>query len=687
MGNWDDVLRLAKGTQQEKLRVVQIVLSNNRQSFPHSEIVSLIERLYEPTEPEAVRFALACGIEADLSVAMAEALSVLTRDPSDIVREQAHISQKRSDERLAEAIKQRSEEQSQESKRKFWQEIKARIDGIKSKFGSEFRDLRLWCKQQLFRAIVLLICGFELLTFYVSYHTGLALKRSTLDTLTQINAAIFALVFTIPLAASQFSKYNVRTESLFDKTNLSYFLVYVFAIFYPTIVVRNSTNSIVSLAISVTCTILTVPYLFRISKKLTPIQVVHEQYSKIARKWRGPSEEAVEESGLQLENLTRIALGLKDYSTLDAIMKRFRWLIIDAEDQLARTSVGPLQPGALGLEQAFFRIGESCLDDKYAQAIWCFATLGLATRVDVHIGKATSTRKYVEGEFLLELAALSRPGQEGQPILFLNLIEWAISNSYAERKSLDRNLALTAGALGKLTPKFVEELLSSSYRRITEPSYLRRAFQPIGSYPWSFELGTRIGILDRLFRLQAQAYTYMTNQKSLILKIQSPVIRSARLVDAVDIMVLQKACFVEEAKQRQDFELPIFTESSEEIQQTIGRSIVLVATIGEEIVGSVRVSVTHNTVVISKLFVHPELRRNKIGTQLMTEIEKRHQSYKLLAYPGFEEPQRIAFLRHVNYSISKRYPLSNGSVLVMLEKHRMKRKHSQARFGVNKLIV
>lgn len=104
----------------------------------------------------------------------------------------------------------------------------------------------------------------------------------------------------------------------------------------------------------------------------------------------------------------------------------------------------------------------------------------------------------------------------------------------------------------------------------------------------------------------------------------SVTISAADENDAEQILKLQYLCFQSEAEAYGDYAIAPLTQSLEALRAEMAAGCVLVARLGEEIVGSVRGAVdADGTARIDRLFVHPRMQRHGLGGRLLAAIEVR----------------------------------------------------------------
>lgn len=104
----------------------------------------------------------------------------------------------------------------------------------------------------------------------------------------------------------------------------------------------------------------------------------------------------------------------------------------------------------------------------------------------------------------------------------------------------------------------------------------------------------------------------------------SVTISAATDDDAEQILKLQYLCYQTEAELYGDWRIEPLTQTLAELRTELAEGCVLVARLGEEVVGTVRALVdADRTARISRLCVHPRMRRHGLGGRLLTRIEER----------------------------------------------------------------
>ncbi|MEU3711284.1 GNAT family N-acetyltransferase [Streptomyces catenulae] len=118
----------------------------------------------------------------------------------------------------------------------------------------------------------------------------------------------------------------------------------------------------------------------------------------------------------------------------------------------------------------------------------------------------------------------------------------------------------------------------------------------------------------------------------------SVTISAATDQDAEQILKLQYLCYQPEAALYDDYGIEPLTQSLAGLREELATGCVVVARLGDEVVGSARGTVdADGTARIGKLIVHPRLQRHGLGGRLLAAVEARLSAeraatrYRLLA--------------------------------------------------------
>lgn len=148
-----------------------------------------------------------------------------------------------------------------------------------------------------------------------------------------------------------------------------------------------------------------------------------------------------------------------------------------------------------------------------------------------------------------------------------------------------------------------------------------------------------------------------------------PIIVPARVRDAEAILKLQYLCYQAVAALYNDYTLAPLTQSLTDLLFEYDTYYILVARLGEEVVGSVRGQLHEGTCHIGRLMVHPRLQGRGLGTKLMNAIEEHFRSatrYEL--FTGYRSEENLHLYRELGYTLFREEPISPQRRLVFLEK-------------------
>jgi ribosomal protein S18 acetylase RimI-like enzyme len=146
-------------------------------------------------------------------------------------------------------------------------------------------------------------------------------------------------------------------------------------------------------------------------------------------------------------------------------------------------------------------------------------------------------------------------------------------------------------------------------------------------------------------------------------------ITQASVTDAEAILALQKLAYRSEAEIYDDFAIPPLRQTLAEMRQDIARQLVLMATLGGRVVGSVRGHEREGTCHIGRLIVDPSCQNRGIGRRLMAAIEERFRGvrrYEL--FTGHRSERNLALYRKLGYVAFRTETASDSLCIVCLEK-------------------
>lgn len=135
--------------------------------------------------------------------------------------------------------------------------------------------------------------------------------------------------------------------------------------------------------------------------------------------------------------------------------------------------------------------------------------------------------------------------------------------------------------------------------------------------------------------------------------------------DAGELLTLQRAAYLSEARLHNDFDLPPLTETVAEIAAACAAGTVLKAVRGTRIVGAVRATVHDRTCRIGRLAVVPDLRGEGLGRILIEAAEARHAAEidRFELFTGPKSAHNVAVYEHLGY-----HRIPSPTPLIYLEK-------------------
>jgi ribosomal protein S18 acetylase RimI-like enzyme len=153
----------------------------------------------------------------------------------------------------------------------------------------------------------------------------------------------------------------------------------------------------------------------------------------------------------------------------------------------------------------------------------------------------------------------------------------------------------------------------------------------------------------------------------------SVTIGRADQADAEQILKLQYLCYQSEAELYGDYRIDPLTQTLDELRTEMTTGRVLVARLGDEIVGSVRGRVDPDgTVALGRLIVHPRLRRHGLGARLLTAVEEElagsPDAARFRLFTGHRSEGNLSLYRKLGYAAVATEEVSRRLRLIILEK-------------------
>ncbi|MER5931378.1 GNAT family N-acetyltransferase [Streptomyces sp. NPDC002054] len=153
----------------------------------------------------------------------------------------------------------------------------------------------------------------------------------------------------------------------------------------------------------------------------------------------------------------------------------------------------------------------------------------------------------------------------------------------------------------------------------------------------------------------------------------SVTISAAAEDDAEQIFKLQYLAFQSEAELYGNYRIQPLTQSLDSLKAELAADTVLVARLGEEVVGTVRGSTDEDgTGKIAKLCVHPRLQGHGLGARLLRAVEQelagRSETTRYRLHTGRKSESNLRLYRKAGYVAVGGRTASDGVELVILEK-------------------
>ncbi|WP_327320642.1 GNAT family N-acetyltransferase [Streptomyces sp. NBC_01235] len=143
--------------------------------------------------------------------------------------------------------------------------------------------------------------------------------------------------------------------------------------------------------------------------------------------------------------------------------------------------------------------------------------------------------------------------------------------------------------------------------------------------------------------------------------------------DVEQIFRLQYLCFQSEAALYGNYRIAPLVQSLDSVRQELVTDCVFVARLGDEVVGSVRGSLTEDgAAAIGKLCVHPRLQGHGIGARLLRAAESalagERGAKKFRLFTGHRSEGNLRLYRRVGYETVGTSQGTDGVLMIVLEK-------------------
>jgi GNAT superfamily N-acetyltransferase len=147
-------------------------------------------------------------------------------------------------------------------------------------------------------------------------------------------------------------------------------------------------------------------------------------------------------------------------------------------------------------------------------------------------------------------------------------------------------------------------------------------------------------------------------------------IRPIRIEDAGEVMTLQRAAFVSEAQIYGDTDMPVFTQTLDEVRAELEENLGCVALRGDRIVGAARARSNGSLLLIGRIAIAPDQQGEGIGSMLLAAVEERGREAgctEAELFTGSLSEANLRLYEREGYRESERIP-GEGSDQIFLRK-------------------
>lgn len=147
------------------------------------------------------------------------------------------------------------------------------------------------------------------------------------------------------------------------------------------------------------------------------------------------------------------------------------------------------------------------------------------------------------------------------------------------------------------------------------------------------------------------------------------IIARAEEADLERILSLQREAYLSEARLYDDFTIPPLCQTIEDLRVEFRAKVILKAVIEQDLVGSVRVSLTGETCLLGRLIVAPAAQGRGVGSALLCAGEAVFPDARWVElFTGSRSTQNLRFYEKRGYVRSREETLSPRVTLVYLRK-------------------
>jgi len=149
-----------------------------------------------------------------------------------------------------------------------------------------------------------------------------------------------------------------------------------------------------------------------------------------------------------------------------------------------------------------------------------------------------------------------------------------------------------------------------------------------------------------------------------------PLIEPIDAGDAGELLTLQRAAYVTEARIYGDPALPALVQSLDELIEELSRSLAFKVTAGRRMIGAVRAQAEAEVLHVGRLVVAPDQQGRGLGTALLRSVERSAgpEVRRAALFTGHLSFANIRLYERLGYVEERREELKPGVVLVHLTK-------------------
>ena len=144
----------------------------------------------------------------------------------------------------------------------------------------------------------------------------------------------------------------------------------------------------------------------------------------------------------------------------------------------------------------------------------------------------------------------------------------------------------------------------------------------------------------------------------------------ATIVDAQEILDLQKLAYRSEAELYNNYDIPPLTQKNDEINDQFKNNIFLKSISEGKIIGTVRAYEENKTCYIGRLAVHPNSQNCGVGTALMKAMEDHYTPQRFELFVGSKSQKNIYLYKKLGFAIYKTETYKYGDIEIFyMEKY------------------